>query len=202
MPPKIRITKQMILRSAFALVQEEGHEALNVRRIAQRLGCSTQPVLYNFKTVDALRAEVYAAADAFHTNWLLSGLDASPEPLLTLGLNYVRFAHEQRQLFRFLFQTDQFSGMDVTALIGNAALSGMLDIAAPALQCSMERVKRAFLTLFIAAHGYASLLANNAMQYDEKQVEGVLRAVFDAAAHCTEPDAPAQDAPPAENKQK
>ena len=44
MPPKARITRDMILDAAFDLVRAEGHEALNVRTLAKRLGCSTQPI--------------------------------------------------------------------------------------------------------------------------------------------------------------
>ena len=58
MPPKARITQDMILDAAFELVRAEGQEALNVRTLARRLGCSTQPILYNYPTMDALKDAV------------------------------------------------------------------------------------------------------------------------------------------------
>lgn len=48
MPPKPKITEKMILDTAFSIVRVEGEEKLTVRRIAEKPGCSTQPVLYHF----------------------------------------------------------------------------------------------------------------------------------------------------------
>ncbi len=71
MPPKARITRDMILDAAFDLVRAEGHEALNVRTLAKRLGCSTQPILYNFAAVEELKDGVYQRAVEFDTAYIL-----------------------------------------------------------------------------------------------------------------------------------
>ena len=49
MPPKTRITKEMIINAGFEIVRFDGVEALNARNIASKLSCSTQPVMYCFK---------------------------------------------------------------------------------------------------------------------------------------------------------
>ena len=66
MPPKARITKEMIIEAGLGIVRTEGEDALNVRRVAAELNCSTQPVMYHYKTVEELRSDVYAAADWNH----------------------------------------------------------------------------------------------------------------------------------------
>ena len=63
MPPKAKVTRDMIVDAAFDLVRAEGQGALNARAVARRLGCSTQPVLYAFATMEELKAAVYARAD-------------------------------------------------------------------------------------------------------------------------------------------
>ena len=128
MPPKVRITKEMIIEAGFAIVRGEGADALNARTIAQRLGCSTQPVLYQFATVEEVRKAVYAHADAFHSGYILQGLEESGMPMLTLGLNYIRFAAEEGRLFRFLFQTSGLGSSNVMALADDPALSPMLEL--------------------------------------------------------------------------
>ena len=52
MPPKVRVTKEMVENASFEIIKRSGHESLSARAIAEYLGCSTQPVLYNFKTVE------------------------------------------------------------------------------------------------------------------------------------------------------
>ena len=71
MPPKVKITRDMIIDAAFDIIRNEGSENLNARNIAARLNCSTQPVLYSFKTVDEIREAVYRKADEYHTSFIL-----------------------------------------------------------------------------------------------------------------------------------
>lgn len=209
MPPKVRITPQMIVQAAFEIVRSEGAEALNARRIAQKLNCSTQPVLYSFKTVDEIRLEVYRIADEFHTNYIMPDMEppdmtAQTEPgtetggeadgaqqggqgfpagedmtspLLELGLNYIRFGHEEKHLFRFLFQTNML-GSNVQSLFDSPALSELIGIVAMSTGQDEATARKSFMTFFSCVHGYASLLANNAMNYDEKLLESSLDIVF------------------------
>lgn len=177
MPPKVKITKKMILDASFEVIRTSGHENLNARTIAEYLQCSTQPVLYNFKTVDEIREAVYQITDEYHTTYIMPK-EGDENPMLALGLNYVRFGHEEKNLFRFLFQTNQFGGMDMATLMDNPALSDILQVMAKGLDCDVEEAREMFLTFFVIAHGLASLLANNAMEYDEEQSAKMLQNVF------------------------
>ena len=177
MPPKVKVTKEMVAEASFELIRARGHESLNARAIAERLGCSTQPVLYRFRTVDEIRQAAYELADAYHSAWILPD-GTEDDPMLALGLNYVRFGHEERNLFRFLFQTDQFGGMDVDALLGDPNLSAVLAVMAQGLGCGPDEVREKFLAFFCVAHGMASLLANNSMEYEEERCRKMLENVF------------------------
>lgn len=177
MAPKVKVTKEMVANASFEVIKANGHENLNVRTISEYLGCSTQPVLYSFRTVDEIREAAYAIADRYHSEYILPK-EADENPMLALGLNYVRFGHEEKNLFRFLFQTNKFGGKDIGALMGDPELSGILDIMANGLKVDKEQAREIFLTFFCVAHGLASLLANNSMEYDEEQCKKMLTNVF------------------------
>ena len=177
MPKKPTTTKEAMIEGAFRLVREQGYEALTARNLAAYLGCSTQPVLYTFKTVDEIREAAYEMADRYHTEYI-SPKETDENPMLALGLNYVRFGHEERNLFRFLFQTDKFGGKDIGALLSDPGLSGILEVMAKGLAVSTEQAREMFLTFFCVAHGLASLLANNSMEYDEAGSKKMLENVF------------------------
>ena len=177
MPPKVKITKKMVADASFEVVRANGHENLNARTISEYLGCSTQPVLYTFKTVDEIREAAYEMADRYHTKYI-SPKEMDENPMLALGLNYVRFGHEERNLFRFLFQTDKFGGKDIGELLSDPGLSGILGVMAKGLAVSTEQAREMFLTFFCVAHGLASLLANNSMEYDEAGSKKMLENVF------------------------
>ena len=44
-----------MIDGAFQLIREQGHEALTVRNLASFLGCSTQPIMYQFPDTDILK---------------------------------------------------------------------------------------------------------------------------------------------------
>jgi AcrR family transcriptional regulator len=55
-----------VVEAAFALAREAGAENINARTVSQKLGCSTQPILYHFETMEALKRAVYQKADRYH----------------------------------------------------------------------------------------------------------------------------------------
>ena len=177
MPPKVKITKEMVENASFEVIRAHGHENLSARTIAEYLGCSTQPVLYSFRTVDEIREAAYGIADRYHTEFIMPK-ENDEIPILALGLNYVRFGQEEKNLFRFLFQTDKFGGKDVAAVMSDPELSGIMEIMAGGLGVDIEQAREMFLTFFCVAHGMASLLANNSMVYDEEQCKKMLENVF------------------------
>lgn len=185
MPPKAKITKEMIINTAFNIVQKEGVDKVTARSISEQLSCSTQPVLYYFSTVEEIKRMVYKKADEYHTDYIMNtGIDYG-NPMLTIGMNYIKFAIEERNLFRFLFQSNEFSGVSMLDLFETEELLPILTVLQNELDVSMEDTKEVFSTLFIFAHGYASLYANNTMIYDELNVMKVLEKIFYGAICAT-----------------
>ena len=62
MPPKVKVTKEMVLNAAFEITRAEGIEAVNAKNVAAYLKCSTQPVMYNFATIEELKLAVFDQA--------------------------------------------------------------------------------------------------------------------------------------------
>ena len=177
MPPKSRITREMILETAYAIAREQGAEQINARSIAQRLGCSTQPVLYHFDRMETIRREVYTMADAYHSAFLMEPT-ADENPMMAIGLNYIRFAALEKPLFRLLFQSDSFAGQSVTTLIDGPELLPFLDVFQREAELSPEQAKTVFKTLMLLVHGCASMLANNTMEYHENEIIPMLNTAF------------------------
>ena len=181
MPAKAKVTKEMIVDAAFAIAREAGAGSINARTVSERLHCSTQPVLYHFATIEALRQTVYAKADRYHSDYLMDLTRPQHGVMLGIGMNYIRFAMEEPHLFRFLFQSDYFSGKTLLELIDAEELAPVLSAMQASLRMSMEQTKQVFLTVFLFAHGYASIIANNSMQYDEALIRSQLEQAYRGA---------------------
>ena len=178
MPPKPKITKEMILDTAFNIVQKEGIDKVTARSISEKLNCSTQPVLYYFSTIEDIKRAVYKRADEYHSAYIMNMEKDYGNPFLTIGMNYIKFAIDERNLFCFLFQSNEFSGSGMLDLIASEDILPILTVLQDELDMSTEATKEVFSTLFIFAHGYASLYANNTMLYDEAAVIMALENVF------------------------
>ena len=181
MPAKVKVTKDMIIDAAFAIAREAGVESINARTVSERLHCSTQPVMYHFATIEELKRTVYAKADRYHSEYLMNLKSPSKGAALGIGMNYIRFAIEEPHLFRFLFQSDYFSGSTLLELIDAEELAPVLSAMQSALGVGMEQTKKVFLTVFLFAHGYASIIANNSLKYDEELINSQLEQAYRGA---------------------
>ena len=169
MPRKPATTKEAMIEGAFRLIRENGHEFLTARNLAAFLGCSTQPVMYQFPNMDVLKDLTYQRADAFHSEYILAGGD-----LLEIGLRYIRFAEEEPRLFKFLFQSGRFTGLSLEDLIRAPETAGVLATVSAEEHLMPEEASVFFEPLAALVHGYASLIANNAMKYDPDTVRNAL----------------------------
>lgn len=181
MPPKVKITKEMIVDAAFDIIRSEGAEKITARRISEVLNCSTQPVLYHFATVDEIKEAVYAKVDKYQSSYLMDMTNDYDNPMLVIGLNYIRFAVEESQMFRFLFQSNEFKGASLLQLTETDILAPMLEILQQETNMSAAQAKEIFTTLLVFVHGYASFFANNDMIYKEEELILQLTKVFDGA---------------------
>ena len=161
MPKKPTTTKETIIEGAFRLIREQGHEALTVRNLAAFMGCSTQPIMYQFPETGVLKELAYRKA----------------EDLLEIGLRYIRFAEEEPQLFKFLFQSGRFSGFTLEELIRAPETSGVIAAVVAEANLTPEEAISFFEPLAALVHGYASLIANNAMKYDPEAMRAALTRV-------------------------
>lgn len=174
MPKKPATTKEAMIDGAFRLIKEQGYQVLTARNLASALGCSTQPIMYQFPNLDTLKDLTYQKADAFHSDYILSGSD-----LLDIGLRYIRFAEEEPNLFRFLFQSGKFSGSSLEELISAPESAGILSVVCKELGLSKEEAAAFFEPLFAIVHGYACLIADNAVKYDPDAIKLALMNIAD-----------------------
>ncbi|MBQ4425030.1 MAG: TetR/AcrR family transcriptional regulator [Lachnospiraceae bacterium] len=180
MPPRAKITKERIISAAIEVIRQRGFEVVNARTVAAQLHCSTQPVMYHFSTVDAMKRAAYAQADHLHSEYMMT-IPPEQDPILAIGLNYIRFAVEQPQLFRFLFQSGYAEEKSLLEMIDSEELVPVLAAMQEGAGLSMEKTRQVFLTVALFAHGYASIIANNGLEYDEKLIAEHLEHAWNGA---------------------
>ncbi|HET9911253.1 MAG TPA: hypothetical protein VFQ13_05140 [Anaerolineales bacterium] len=158
MPPQIRFTPEIILTQAFEIVRQEGLEALSARRVANELGCSTQPVYDAYTSMQELEEAVIEKSKKYALDYFQSQEPDPTSPFLSLGLRYFHFSQEEKVLFKLLF----LNGLIGISLenIGSPfrSLLGKLNTD-PRLQgLPEESLKRLGTNLWIYLHGLTALV--------------------------------------------
>ncbi|WP_418666824.1 TetR/AcrR family transcriptional regulator [Allofournierella sp.] len=182
MPPKAKITRQMILDTALELTRQAGFEAVNARSIAGKLQCSTRPLFTCYENMEQLKSEFLAFAYEYYERYVAAYRAGSRVgPGLLLPLSYVEFARQEPNLFRLLFISDMDLALhrpqDFYKERGNEKKAAAF---ARALDLDPERAKVVFLDLFLYTHGIAVLAATNKLTLGERDVENMVANVLSA----------------------
>lgn len=101
----------------------------------------------------------------------------SSEPMMDIGLNFIRFAATEKNLFRLLFQSDGLVEKEVTDMVWTGSASPMLEVLMRTEHVDLEGARSIFSTIGFYVHGFASLLANNSMEYSEENARAMLKRV-------------------------
>ena len=180
MPPRTRITEGMVVSAAVEIVRQSGFESINARTVAGQLHCSTQPVMYHFATMESLKRAAFEKVDRLHSEYIMN-CPSDRDPVLSIGLNYIRFAVDEPQWFRFLFQSGYAEESSLPDMINSEALLPLLSVMREETGLSMEKTREVFMTVALFAHGYASIIANNHLEFDEKLIAEHLERAWNGA---------------------
>lgn len=175
---------EKILQEAEQIVIDSGHESLNMRDLARRVGVSATAIYHYFESKEALLLQVKLAA-AEKLNRRIRAIDphlGPHETLHRLGAEYIEFAGEHPNLYRLLFETP----------VGNTSLGEadqpVLYYTYYAARNALERMAAAkthpidprygAMMGWIMLHGFASLLMSGTLQLAEGMDREELKALF------------------------
>ena len=175
MPPKVKVTKEDIVETALELVRNEGAEALNARAVAAALGCSTQPVFSNFASMDDLRTAVVAKANELCGEYIRREVERGEFPVYKAsGMAYIRFADEERELFKLLYMRDRSNEAPAEDKLGDA----MVSVVQQNTGLSVQKAKLFHLEIWAYVHGIASLIATRFMTLDRELISRMLTDAY------------------------
>lgn len=177
MPPRAKLTRPAVLAAAVELVRESGPDALNARALAKKLGCSTQPVFSNYASMEALRTDVIAAGMERYHRYLVEEMGSGKyPPYKASGMGYIRFALEEKELFKLLFMRDR-TGETISDNIEE--IRPILSLIQEKTGMSLERARLFHLEMWLYVHGIATMLATNYLPWTMEDIGGFLTDAFE-----------------------
>ncbi len=173
MAPKNKFTKEEMVGAALRVVRDKGIDGLTAKTLADELGTSTQPVFTAFGSMDAVRQEVYAAAVRAYDGYVDAGLKEKI-PFFGVGMQYIRFAREEPELYRFLFltrsQDQEYSVMK--------SMRHFQELVRPTL-VNIYRITAAeadlyFRDLWFVVHSLSTLIVTGDCPYSDREIGQIL----------------------------
>jgi len=172
MPKTTTITKEMIINSTFEIVREEGFYNISARKIAKKIGCSTQPIYWVYNSMDDLIRDVVNKVVSYLSE-ILKNYQKSGKPFLDYGLGYVYIAHTEPVFFKAIY-VDNILSLKMTDIVPKKE---MLDLMKQDSCCDNlpdDKLLEIATNAWFLAHGIASLIASEMLVYNEEKVEKML----------------------------
>ena len=168
MPRTKQIEKQDILRAAAEVIRQKGESALTVRSIAGVLGCSTQPLYYEFANIEQLRAELLPYVRQQYLQFRCSNYKE-------FGRHFLNFARQEKELFRFVYLRRRAPG---ETLLDDINYDETIRLLSQNLEMEPEIARRMHHQMQLRCYGLGVMLATDYLELTEAQIETELTEFY------------------------
>ena len=172
MPPKVKYQKEEMINAAVEIVRDKGISALTARELAAFLGVSTRPIFTYFDTMEQLKAEVYTYAKELYREYILRGLEA-PIPNLGVGQQYLRFAKNEPELYKYLFLSppDGVKGgaMEVLRMSQELVRGSIMHT----YNMDADTADKYFRDLWLVAYSFTTLIVTGECPYTDDEISAI-----------------------------
>lgn len=170
MPPKQKITRDMLLEHAFQIAEQQGIMAVNSRSVAKSVGCSIQPVFSHFPTMEELRQATFDYACNKFVNEILA-FEHQPD-FLTQVTNWVLdLARNRPKLFHLLYLSDGFNGSNLIEVMMGYESNKRMILKMMELYClDKNTCKDILLRSCLFLMGISTMICVNHMDFSNEQV--------------------------------
>ena len=173
MAPKNKFTKKEMIEAAMQVVRDKGFEGLTAKTMADELGTSTQPIFTAFGSMDTVKQEVYTSAVRVYDNYADEGLKEKI-PFFGVGMQYIRFAREEPELYRLLFltqaQNQEYSAMKMMQHLQELVRPTLVNI----YHISAEEADLYFRDLWFVVHSLSTLIVTGDCPYSDQEIGQIL----------------------------
>ena len=179
MPAARKVSKDEIIDAAVEVLCDGGFSAVNARSVAKKLGCSTQPIYFSFQNMDELKAALTERAVAMHTRRVRDSLRAhegNDSRYSSYGMGFVKFAAEEKQLFRWLY----LEGEQLGPYQNDVLLGEVIAVIVEEFGYSGDVARRFHQDMIYFSYGLAILANTDHLHLSETELREAFRREFRA----------------------
>ena len=160
--PNQRFNRESVLEAALQLVRERGYDALSARTVAERAGCSVQPIYSLFGDMEGLMRALYEHARAWVTAFNGEHAADGENLFQSNGLAHLRLAREEPLLFSFLYLSPYLGARSLEDLYISVSQPGVEDCIIELGHLDATAAHELYLNMIVYTHGLAAIIAAGA----------------------------------------
>ena len=172
MPPKVKFQKKEIVKAAVDITRKKGISAVTAREVGAELGVSSRPLFTYFESVDELKKAVWQYAKNLYEECVRNGLKAEI-PFLGVGQNYIRFAKEEPELYKYLFLNPppdvKGSAMDALKLSQKLVRESLMNI----YNIDGDSADKYFRDLWLVSYSITTLIVTGECPYSDEEISAL-----------------------------
>ncbi|MGN0155860.1 MAG: TetR/AcrR family transcriptional regulator [Lachnospiraceae bacterium] len=177
MARKETIKKDYLINTAFLLAKQEGIENVTARKLAAKAGCSTQPIFRLYENMEDLWEEIFMKAATYFSFFYDRCPKVAEEPFVNLGIAYIQFAREEKELFRLLFLSENRYQKSMYELLNSDKGIVKTEIE-KAKQDGCKDPGGLFTKMWIFIHGAACMSITGDYDLEEEQTVSLLKESY------------------------
>lgn len=181
MARKESITAEIILNTAFEMTCTEGFEGVTARKLANKIGCSTQPIFRVYENMGELDNEIYQKAIHYFDEYYMNFTSQETTPFVHLGLAYIQFATEEKNLFKLLFLSDKRGDRGMYELLNGNSGAVTKEINR-ATEAGCKNPSVIFMKMWIFIHGAACMVLTGDYDLSQEETAVMLTETFHSIA--------------------
>lgn len=176
MPRKFMFTREEIIAAALKLTRKGGISALTARALGTELGSSSRPIFGLFKNMEEVHQEVLKESDNLYQSYLKEDMENGKyPPYKASGMAYIRFAKEEKELFKLLFMRDR----TYENIEDREKIRPLLDLIQQNLEVTEEEAYMFHTEMWLYVHGIATALATSYIVWNEEFISRALTDGYD-----------------------
>lgn len=179
MPPKEKVSKVRVTDTAFEMTREYGFTAVTARKLAEQLGCSTQPIFRAYENMEELRAELYFMSVQYFSERIIAKKKSKQPLYIVLAMSYIELAKEEKYLFELIASTDDFGSRTIEEFLTSDEWAQIVDKLPGMEDRSFEDKREVFMMLWMFVHGLASLIVSNRISVTDKKIKELLTKAYE-----------------------
>lgn len=156
--PKQRITKEMVVNAAFEIARGDGMEQVMVKNIAEKIGCSVQPIYSYCKNMEGLRNDVIIQVGSFIREYVAGHIDKD-DIFGSTGRAYIQLAKEEPHLFKIFILHKRNKIASLEDLYQSETSPYIARLVAEKLNISIEQAKELHLHMLIYTIGIGTIFS-------------------------------------------